>query len=106
MAAWLPAGRPSALAVEAAAMSGAGFVAVLLGESPSAWAAALPPAAAAALLSGVITGWANMLLMRLSRAAQSSAGHSLQEQCPVTAQLTWVALQTGCLLGSVVSFVR
>jgi hypothetical protein len=58
-------------------------------------------------LSAAITLWCNVLLMRLSASAQRSAGpeHSILCPCPITAQISWVAIQSGCVGGSALSFL-
>ena len=45
--------------------------------------------------------------MRLSVSAQSDApgSHSITCPCPITAQISWVAIQSGCVGGSALSFV-
>ena len=65
------------------------------------------PSVVGATLSAVVTLWCNALLMRLSSVAQRSAGgeHGIMCPCPITAQISWVAIQTGCICGSALSFV-
>jgi len=93
------------LIVETCAVIGLSFGAVLSTEALS-----IPvrnPQAVGGAMSAVLTLWCNALLMRLSAAAQRSAGeaHGILCPCPYTAQVSWVALQTGCVVGAVLPFV-
>lgn len=104
---FLPVGTPRVLVREAAVL----FVGVgsltLLAEGPGEVPLVAPLGAATVGLglSFGLTLWTNVLLMRLSRAGHASADnpHSLKAQCPVAAQMTWVAIQSGCMVGSVLS---
>ena len=82
-----------------------GFAAILATEAFEEGVA--QPVAFGGAMSAGLTLWCNALLMRLSAAAQSSAGpeHSIMSPCPITAQISWVAIQTGCVCGSALSFV-
>merc|ERR1712183_643191 len=51
-----------------------------------------------------VTIWGNILTIDLSRESQRACGHSLLFPCPVTAQITWISLQSASLLGSLCSF--
>ena len=103
----LPPGcMPSwALFAETCAVVVVSICAILATEARSE-PVAHPPAVGGAM-SAVLTLWCNALLMRLSAAAQRSAGpeHSIMCPCPYTAQISWVAIQTGCVAGSSLSFV-
>ena len=81
------------------------FYAILATEARTEPVAHAPEVGGA--MSAVLTLWCNALLMRLSSAAQRSAGpeHSIMCPCPYTAQISWVAIQTGCVAGSALSFV-
>ena len=50
--------------------------------------------------------WCNMLLIRLFAAAQQKVSMSLARRCPITTQVTWVALQVGCVTGTGLSFLQ
>ena len=93
------------LYIEALAVITLSFGAIFAAEAPSGGAA--NPFAAGGALSAIVTFWCNALLMRLSSAAQNSAGpdHGILCPCPITAQISWVAIQTGCIGGSMLSFV-
>ena len=93
------------LSLETIVMVLLGFGAILMTEARSEGLA--EPAVVGGALSAGLTLWCNCLLMRLSAAAQKQAGteHSILCPCPITAQISWVAIQTGCLGGSLLSFV-
>jgi hypothetical protein len=57
-------------------------------------------------LSGILILWCNCLLIRLFALAQGSVSHSLANRCPITSQVTWVALQVGCVVGTGMSFLQ
>lgn len=106
-------GRPtSVLAVETIAVVmlslGAVFAAETLSEGEGGGMGGVgDPSVVGGTLSAVVTLWCNALLMRLSSVAQRSAGseHNIMCPCPITAQISWVAIQTGCVGGSALSFV-
>lgn len=96
----VPAG---ALYMESATVALLGILAVLYAQGLSS---GVPfPLMAGGAMSAAITGWCNLLLMRLSALAQRGASHSVGCPCPVTAQITWVAIQSGCVGGSILSFM-
>lgn len=94
-----------ALFAETAAVAALGMAAILWTETLHAGVTS--PQIFGGALSGLLTLWCNALLMRLSAAAQRGAGpaHSILCPCPITAQISWVAIQTGCVAGSTLSFV-
>jgi hypothetical protein len=54
-------------------------------------------------LSGVLTLWCNLSLMRNDHNAQFSCKHSILMPCPVTTQAIWLAIQTGSIGGTVLA---
>jgi len=48
----------------------------------------------------LLTLWSNSLLIRLSTEAQLSCGHDMRAPCPVSAQISWAAIQVGALVGA------
>jgi F0F1-type ATP synthase membrane subunit c/vacuolar-type H+-ATPase subunit K len=65
----------------------------------------LPQAAHLAVgVTTIISGYANMLLIRLSYEAQKQCGHSVMFPCPVTTQITWVTRSFGSIGGVALSF--
>lgn len=57
-------------------------------------------------IAGSTTLWANVLLVHLSTHAQAQIQHSLASKpCPITAQISWVAIQIGCVGGAAFSFL-
>lgn len=52
----------------------------------------------------IVTIWGNGLTIDLNRESQRACGHSLILPCPITAQISWISLQSGSLFGSLLSF--
>jgi hypothetical protein len=57
-------------------------------------------------LSGGFALWCNLLLIRLFARSHGAVDHHIRNRCPIVSQITWVALQVGCVAGTGVSFVQ
>lgn len=95
------------LLAEAALLAGGGLAAVrlcVLSAAPAGglWAF-VGPARIGASIGVAITVWSNCLLMRNDHNAQAGCGHSVLAPCPVTTQVTWIAIQLGSIAGTLLA---
>jgi len=84
------------------------YVMALVGISLVYFAMKTPvsaPTEVAIMFAFVSIFWCSSLVIRLFARAQATMGHSLDRKCPITSQVTWVALQTGCVTGTLVAML-
>jgi len=97
-----------AMLLESAAFTAFGLSAILFSEGFSV----SHPTAFAILGSVFLVLWSNMILVRLFAEAQRQTDHvrdicvaKTLSHCAIKSQLSWVALQVGCLAGTGLSFL-